>query len=231
MTIATNNASLKEALNRAKPGDLADMLVKVQFGNVLRQSIPTTLRHKSMVAQPANSYVKSTLQALTLPDGAKALTVLRACARAGTGTPAELTVDAYGTTPSAGHIAVAPNGDIVTLTADAWTDLDVTYQGDKYDVVELTLPVVSNALTIPAIYTVLGVVGLLESEAIAGTSAGKKEVLIPAATSAAGTSCLSLAKNLVRFNGTDAITSARVKLAVASAADVDALLEASTNFI
>lgn len=229
MTININATSLKNQMNLASPGVLADMLRAIAIGSVVR-ALPTTLRNKSPNAAPADPYVHSTLQALALPDDAKANNIFRAFARSAAGggaTPLELAVQSYGTTPSTGQVAVAPNGDIVFLASDAWTSVDVVYLPEKCDVVELTLAVATNACTLP---TALGpYVILMEAEGLVGTTTGKKEVLVPSAsTASAGTARMDLAHAVVKFNGTDAITSARVKLGVVSAIDVDELLTASS---
>jgi hypothetical protein len=140
MTISVNDNSLKNELNRAQPGSLPSMFAAMKLGDVVR-ALPTTLR--KAVPTVSAPYQLTTLDTIVLPDDAKANTILRAYARAGSGTKGELTVVAYGATPTAGQIAVAPNGDIVTVhSGDVWTSLDVVYLPEKYDVVELTLPVV-----------------------------------------------------------------------------------------
>ena len=227
MTININASGLRTVMDQAPPNQLPDALRVLGFGAILR-AMKTFLRTKNPNAAPANPYVHSTLQALTLPDDAKANTILRAYARAGTGTKGELTVSAYGTTPTGAHVAVAPNGDIVFLATDAYTNVDVVYEPEKYDVVEMVLPVVTGTLTIPTKYAGQGVVLLMEAESLAGTNTGKFEVLVPAASTAVTkTACLNVAKTAVMFDNTDnAVTSARVKLAISSAIDVDALLTA-----
>jgi hypothetical protein len=99
-------------------------------------------------------------------------------AAGGGGTPGELVVDGYGTTPGAGHIAVAPNGDIVCLAADKYTSVDVVYQPEKYDLIEVVgAPVAANILTLPA--AAAGAIVLLEATATAGGALGAKIPLIP----------------------------------------------------
>lgn len=225
MTITVLEQSLKNRLDAANPNVLADELRALKFGDMLR-ALPTSLRKK---APAADAYQLATLQSLALPDDGKANSIFRAYARAGTATAGELTVKTYGTTPGSGEIAVAPNGSIVVLAADAWTSLDVVYLPEKYDVIELTLSVVaaSGVCALPTLANNPGAVMLLEAEALVGTLTGKKIVLVPAAAAVATTkAALNLAKNSVWFAIADAVTSARVKLAVSSAVDVDALLTA-----
>jgi hypothetical protein len=231
MTINVNDNSFKNRLNAADANTLADMLRGMEFGNFVR-SMPTTARNVNMTTQAANPYVLATLQAITLPDDGKASNIFRAYARTATAGAGELTVAAFGTTPTTGQIAVAPNGDIVTLAADAITNLDLVYLPERYDVVEYTGPVSSNSLAIPSAITASGVVLLLEAEALTGTSAGKKIVLTPSASAAAaGQARLVVAKTSVTFNATDAITSARVKLAIGSLPDMNSLLTAVGNYV
>lgn len=225
MTINVNPFSLKSELDKASPQFLADACRILKIGSVVRAA-RTTLRNKV----PAASTVQlATLQSLVMADDAKASTIARAYARTGTGTAGELTTVAYGVTPAAGQIAVAPNGDIVTLAADAWTNLDVVYHPEKYDIAELILPVTANVLTLPAAVTTPGVVMLLETEALVGTVLGLKIVLIPGAGApATGQARLNIAKTTVTFAGADAVTNARVKIAISSATDVDVLLTAAS---
>jgi hypothetical protein len=227
MTINEKATSLKNQINLGDPNLLGDQVRALAVGDMLR-ALPTTLRRKVPAADAGSL---ATLLAVVLPDDAKAHSIFRAYARAATAGQGELTVVAPGTTPATGQIAVAPNGDIVTLAADAITDLDVVYLPEKCDPVELTLPVASNVLTIPSTYTSKGVVLLLEAVALAGTATGKKIILVPGAGApAAGQARLNLAKSTVTFAGADAVTSATVKFAVVSAIDVDALLTAAATF-
>lgn len=232
MTVNINQGGLKTSINRANPNTLADAARLVALGDVLRAS-PTFLRKK---APAASSNVLATLLALSLNDDAKASTILRAYARTATAGTGELTVVAFGTTPTTGQIAVAPNGDIVTLAADAITSLDVLYQPEKGDVYEQEVDVATNVLTIPTQFTsnVPGVAGgvilLHEAVATVGTATGNKIILVPGAGApAAGQARLNLAKTTVTFAGADAVTRARIKFSVVSATDVDALLNANTN--
>jgi hypothetical protein len=226
MTINVQAQSLKNNLDAAPPNALPDMFRTVKIGDILRAG-PTFLRKKL----PATSNVQlATLHSIVLADDGKAHNIMRAYARTATAGAGELTVVAYGATPASGQIAVAPNGDIVTLAADVILDLDVVYQPDKYDLVEATVAVATNVLTIPTAYTTRGAVLLLEAEATIGTSLGRKIVLVPGAGAPAAGQCrLNVAKTTVTFAGADAVTQARVKLAIVAATDVDALLTAVSN--
>lgn len=222
MTISVLAESLKNKIDAANPNVLADAMRIVKLGSILA-SLPTSLFKK---VPAASSYNLATLLALGLPDDMKAGTIFSAYSRAGTVT-GPLTVVGAGVTPATGEVAVAPNGEIVTLAADAITSLDVVYLPSKADIVEAELAVATNVLTIPAAYTAGGVVTLLEAEVTVGTSTGKKIVLVPAASApAAGQAKLNVAKTTVTFAGADGATKARVKLAIAPAVDVAALLTA-----
>jgi hypothetical protein len=224
--------SLRQALNRAQPGSIGSMLRTLAFGDVMRMSLPVALRAQHPLGVgAANPYVVQTgANSLALPEDAKALNIVRAWARAGTGTPAALTIDAdAATAPAAGHCKVSPNGDLLFNSTDAWTSVDVTYQPEKADVIELTLPVVTGTLTIP---TQLGpAVRLIEAESLVGTHTGKFAITAPAAGPNATTLTARLDNALLTVlfdNADDAVTSARVKLLMAAAVDVNALLEAAS---
>lgn len=221
--------TIKESINRADPNTLADALRKLGFGSLLR-ALPTYLRQQTV---EASTYASATaLVPVDQATDAPAVSILSAYARAGSGTPGALVNDGMtSTAPAAGHIAVSPNGQIVTAAADAWTDLDVVYVADKGDVVEYTGDVVpgTGVMALPASLTGRGVITLLESEALTGTVTGQKIVLEPAAAAVATTkSALKTDKASVWFAIADAVTTARVKLLVVSSIDVNAVLE-STN--
>lgn len=216
--------SLKNKADAANPNVLADICRIVKFGSVLR-AVTTFLRKRNADAAGVSPYDLATLDVLQLPDDAKGCTILRASAKAGTGALGELTVVAFGTTPAAGQIAVTPAGNIALLALDAYTDLDVVYQPDKYDVFEVELTVTANVLMLPALMTTPGAILMMEAEATAATSTGKKIILAPGAGApAAGQARLNLAKTTVTFAVADAVTKARVKIAMSAATDVDALL-------
>lgn len=230
--MSTSQPTTREAINVASAGSLAGYTQQVQFGNVLR-SLPVQLFQQSPAT---NSYNLTTVQVITLPDNAKCGKVIRAWARAGTGNTAtgELTVAAIAATPQTGEVATTPNGDIGFLGTDALTGIDVLYQPLKGDVVEFSLPVATGILTIPTAYTTAprGVFQLIEAEALTGTNTGKKIILAASASLPATTkACLSQDRTQVLFNNaTDAVTSARVKLLVNPAVDMNAILEASASF-
>lgn len=235
MTITTLATSLKNQGDQMSPAVVADFLRLVKFGTVLRQN-KVALRGLNMASQPSNPYNLATLQVVTLPDDCKALTIYRAYGRtaSGTGTPGELSVQAAYTTPSANQIAVTPSGDIGLLAAAGWTNLDIVFEPDVGDTIELTLPVVTNALTLPNPLNGLAngvAITLIEAEALAGTVVGKKIVLAPGSAPATLQAALNAAKATVAFQATDAVTSARVKLLVQSAVDTNVLLEAASPLL
>lgn len=216
---ASSNDTVRTGLNRANPNSIADHLRKVAVGDLLGSSLPQHVRKVNMDAAGANAGNLATLDALVLPDFAKAGTILRAFARAGTAGTGEMTVAAKDATPATGEIAVAPNGNIVTLAADAITEVDITYVPEgNAEAVEIYLPVASDAATIPAQYTSKGVVVLLEAELVAGTATGNKIVLTQGGTPAAGQAAMDVAGAQVDFAAADAGTRCRLKLLVAKAA-------------
>jgi hypothetical protein len=218
---------LDEHLSKADPNVLADILRKINLAQVLRGQVPQFLRRKV----PAAGVQLATLETLVLADDAKASSIVRATVRAG-GVTGELTPQTYGTTPATTQIAVAPNGDIAVLAADAITDIDVHYLPERGDVYETTMPVVSDVLTPSTTFTASprGIVLLLEAEAVDATSTGDKVVLVPGAGApAAGQARLNVAKTTVTFAAADAVTRARVKFLLVALQDLDALLEAEAT--
>lgn len=217
----------KAVLNRCDANSMWDRFRALKLGDILR-TLPTWLMGKAAVAH--EGYNVATLQKIATAEDARGAVILRATVRAGAVT-GELTPQAFGTTPATTQIAVAPNGEIVVLAADAITDVDVLYVPQKYETVEVKLPVAGDALAIPATYTGKKVMFLMEAEITAGTAAGKKIVLVPGgAGPAAGNARLDVARTTVQFAAADAATEARVKLAIASDVDVDAKLTGEADF-
>jgi hypothetical protein len=221
--------TMKDAFNRCDPNVLPDMLRKVAVGDVLRAQLPQVLRMKTPAADVSQI---ATLSSFALPTYARATAVTRAYARATTagGTLGELAVQAVNATPGDGQIAVAPNGQIVVLTASAYTSVDVEYVPARGDVVTLTSqPVVANVFAIPAALTAKGIVYLLSCAAVTGTVTGNNIVIAPGGVSVVATQAnLNPAKTSVQFVVADAVTSCTVSLLVVSTAtDLDTLLEST----
>jgi hypothetical protein len=76
-------------------------------------------------------------------------------------------------------------------------------------------------------------VNLLEAESLAGTLKAKMIILVPVASSAPATTkaVYKTDGSAVLFATADAVTSCRLKLAIACATNVDALLTNAQNFI
>ena len=121
-------ADLKSSLNRADLNALADEFRSLALGNMVA-AFPTTLRSCSAASDVGTADYVFAKQSADIPAAA----VLWAYAKAGSGTPGQLAVVAYGTSPSAGEIGIASNGKIVTAAADAWTNVDVCYVPEKGD--------------------------------------------------------------------------------------------------
>jgi hypothetical protein len=231
MTITTIPSAGVGALNGANANQVADALRLMGFGSFVR-AMPIPLRNLDPNTAPANPYALSaSYQSIKLPDDAKAASILRAYARTGTGTAGELTPEATAGSPytapgSGGEIGVSPSGDLLFHAADAYTNVDVVYQPEKYDVKELILTVSSSVLTIPSALVTQGVVFLMEAQALAGTTVGTEFIQVPSNSApSTGQACLNLAKSEVLFATADAVTQARVKLGVANALDLNAFLE------
>jgi hypothetical protein len=227
MTIAQTSAneSIREALNRADPNVLADLLRGNAFGDVLR-GLPITLRAvKPVAGKPQQG---ATLSTVELPQDAKAAILHRVTVRTATAAAGEFTIVAYGTTPTSTQVAVAPNGDIVFLTTDAVTSVDIIYTPQKGDVLgnqansklgitSLTLAAPLGVAVIPAPYSGFAI-ALLQANATVATITGQKQILVPAAANTATlTAALSKDGTKVYFNtATDLVTACQVDLLVAS---------------
>jgi len=225
---APKNGTQRAQLDSCNPNTLPDQLKMIALGSLLQGQIPQVRRKVNPDDLGTSMYNLSTLDVLELPDGGAASVVLRATVRAG-GVTGELTPVAYGATPTTGQIAVAPNGDIVTLGTDAITDMDVVYVPERGDVVESVMPVVSNAIVIPTALTNRGVITLLEAESVEGTLVSKLRVLVPGGSATTGLAALTVAKTSIAFAAADAVTRARVKLLVTAAEDLCTVLEAPAS--
>lgn len=219
----------KNALAGATNNTLPEHFKAFGFADVMRGQIPQVMRKKD----PAVSVYRpiATVETITLADNARATGITRAYVRAG-GVTGELTVVAPGVTPATGEISVQPDGNIMVLAADAITNVDVTYIPERGDVDELPdeWPVVTNVLTLPARMTAKGVILALEVEATAGGSTGAKGILAPGAGAPAAGFCkLNAAKTTITFAGADAVTTARVKVLLCAAVDLDTALEADAT--
>lgn len=241
--MTTTVESLRETLNRAPVGSLADVLRSIGFGDVLR-ALPVHLQGVTPVSSVAQQL--STLQTLVLPEDAKAATILRATVHSNTGSVAngEYSIQAYGATPTTTQVAVAPNGDIVFLASDGVTSVDVIYmpmKGDvlgqptnsKYGVSSLTLSVNSSGFA--ALPTSISGKSklLLQANVLVGSVTGQKIILVPA-TSAVATTKAALSQDGTGIwlnHATDAPTSVTVDLLVytgygtPAGNDLNALLE------
>lgn len=222
--MSTNEGySVREFLNeRVSPGNLPDLMKKLRLGDLFAGSVKFDLRKTAPAADAAQL---ATLHQVGLPDWLRASAIHRSYARAGTATAGELSVKGYGVTPQTGEVAVAPNGDIALLAADAWTSLDVEFMAVFGSVVELTgLPVSSNAVALPTPYTDRGVIYLIDANATEGTVTGRKIITVPAASGTATKACLNLAKTSVLFHADDAVTKCNLKLFVAPELDTRTIL-------
>lgn len=217
----------KDSFNRADLNVLADMFRAFKLGDMIR-ALPTYLRKATTAL--SSSVVATARVVSSQSQEAPAAQILSAYARAGAGAPGALAIVAT-VPPAAGQVSIAPNGSLLTATADAWTDLDIAYTPEKGEVLSFSLPVVANTLTLPSSVTDRGAVLLLSANATAGTVTGQKIIVAPGTAPAATQSALNAAKTTVAFNAADAVTQATVTLLVASAADVSALLSQDSTFV
>ena len=219
-------------MNRANPTTVANYLRKVRVGDLLAGNVVQHRRRINMDALGVSAYNLATLDTLVLDPSSRATSIYRATSRAG-GVTGELAVVAYGATPTTGQIAVAPNGNIVTLATDAITDVDITYAPERGDVIESVFPVTAVVLTLPTSgHYARGVVLLLEAEALEGAVVGKKIVLVPGTAPATLQARLNVAKTQVLFNAaTDAVTRARIKCLIGTEFDLAAILTDTDSMI
>ena len=122
----------------------------------------------------------------------------------------------------------------MVLAADVVTNMDVHYLPQRGDVLEATFPVVpgTGVMVIPASLTTLGVINILDANAVEATSTGRKIVLTPAtAAPAAGNVQLDVPKANVRFAVADAVVRATVKFSLVppTAERLDAALELASD--
>jgi hypothetical protein len=221
--------TFKDQLNLANTNELNRLLADMKFGDFVR-SMPVTLSKQAPVAGSTSNGNLTTIDVIHLPNDCKAACVLRACVRAGS-TTGELTSIAHDTTPSTTDVAVTPNGDIAfNHGTDAVTDVDVVFVPQVGDIVQLTLPVVTGVMTLPAAMVAQGVLLLLDATVLAGTTLGPKIILAPVASTglpATTKAQLTSNKSTVSFNNsTDAVTMATVTLLLAPAVSTFAKLGA-----
>lgn len=263
MTITLNpNSPVKRINAGGQPNTLDALLAILDFGSVLRKQRVHLGRQNpnAFAAGVASAYDLATLQVLFLPDDAKALAITRVEARANGNSVSNgvLTANALYATPTSTHPAVTPAGNIAFLATDLYSDVDIDYEVMPGDVYEMILPVVpgTGVMAIPGTYSgtagmgttaaaganlpsyvqnPIGMVQLLEAEALAGTTIGKKIVIAPGSVpGSTGQANLDITKSKVQFTVADAITQARVKflattqLATATA-DLHALLEQASQ--
>lgn len=223
-----DSSSVQVALNRANPNTLADHARLLKLGDVLSAHVPQQLRK---VNPAANANQLATVESCGLPLHRRAESIVRATARAATtGALGALAVQAPNTTPADGQIAIAPNGDIVTLASVIYTDLDVTYIPVDGEVVVLPeLPAPLGILTIPTKYSDRGVIYLLAATAVTATNAGAKIILAPATGVVATTkAALAVDGTKVYFNyATDVVTSAIVTLLVVPTSQLHTTLDST----
>lgn len=220
--------SLKDALNRASLSHLPDMLQVVKLGDFMRSA--TCRLYKKAASAPVPLDQIAAVHTIKLPMDCKAARILRAYARAGSGTPGELTQATAPMTSatSAGQINISAAGDLTFAAADAWTSVDVEYVPEELEVFSMTLPVASNDIALPAFITNRGAVMLMRATLDTGTVTGEGKIIAPGARSSTTLQVnLDAAKAVVQFVAADAVTKATFWVGVAPAQNRNDLLAAS----
>lgn len=219
--VGANN--LKMELDCGVPGRVADALRMAKLGTRLRSFSTSLYRQAPALGNP---YDGTAVPVITLPDDAKAQTIGRVYARAGTAGTGEMTVVAPGATLASGQVQVTPSGNIAFLAADAITDVDVDYKPLRADVVTFVGSPASGVIALPTQITSLGAIVIIEAEATAGGAGGKLRVLAPGSgTPATGQCRLSVNKATVLVYAADGATSVRLKLGIVPKIDENAMLE------
>jgi hypothetical protein len=234
----------KQSLQAASPQSAWDLLRALGLGDLVRQSVNQQLRQAVPVADPSQL---ATVQSVgvdlgTAPSAiantvgsspAAAASIMRAVSRAGANA-GELAVVAYGTTPATGQVAVAPNGNIVVLAADAHTSVDVDYapmKGDYLLIPSLNVSAATGIGQLPASVTNQGALLLLSATALSSTSGsnlGAFKVLKAGTAATTLSASLNITKANVVFLTADTVLTAKVELLLASSKNVDALLRGAS---
>ena len=82
MTVSKDGTQ-RAQIDLVNPNTLADNLRRIALGSLLQGQIPQVRRKTNPDAAGSGSYNLATVDALPLPDGGKASTILRATVRAG----------------------------------------------------------------------------------------------------------------------------------------------------
>lgn len=234
--------TFRQNLNQGSPQSFDDARLQMAFGDVLRKHLKFDLRRKTAALDAS---CLATTPRIPLDPEAPASTILRAYARVGgSGTPGELTPAALYVTPTTGQIGISPNGSIVVLGTDLYSDIDVEYLPADGDLIVRTgLVVASNAVAVPADLLARGIVYLIDVNATVGTTTGRKIIQSPSGSAAStASSRLDVAKANVKFGSADAVTLADITFYVGKIGpaasrngsgnvDLDALLQADSNLI
>ena len=185
--------TLRAGLNESNPNHIDIFTQEARFGDFLAR-MPRFRR----VAVVNNKIV--------LPDDAKAEQVLNCYVTAGTVSGRFSPV--YDSTPATTQVSTDAVGDIVFLSTDAVTEAEITYLPFEGELVEETVPVVSNLASASASRRILCAV---RAEALAGTVVGVKALQDRAATPSTGQAAQNKLGTGVLFATADAVTLAKIK--------------------
>lgn len=225
--------TLREATNRANPNGLPDIFRALGIGDILTQRLPRVMRAQVPTASDVTSAAALVEDRIRLPSDCKASRIRRAWARAGGGTLGEMTIHALGADPGANEIAVAPNGDIVSRHADAYTSVDVDYEPVIGKVITVSnVPVVAGTgvCTLPAWVVALHPHLLIQATSTAGTLVAAMTTTFRAAAAPATTfACLNLIGTIVYFAVADAVTMCNLTIVVDGDVPDPQLLLTATN--
>lgn len=212
------SSNLREALNEGNLNRIDAMSQRVALGDCL-QCVPRIVMNGTVAANR-----------MVLPDEAKAIAVLKA--HNITGSTGMTIEPLMGTTPAAGEIAVAPNGDLEFAAADGVAAADVCYVTPDADVVEwAVVPVVASVATLPQsrrawILIEVEILTGIDLQVINGASINAR-----AAAPADNTANLGNAGTTVVFNAGDVVAgTCRIKALCARASNLTTKLALASGY-
>ena len=217
--------TLRESLNNGNPNSLGPAMEQLGAGEAFSLA-PHAIR---------GAVGTVTAHVLTLPEGRKAVKVLRCYALGGTSGFCTPIADGSNAVPATTQVKVRATGDLEFAAADAITAAYVTYLSTDGEVIEETVDVASDLATL---LSGRRCAVLIEAEALAGTATGDFTPIFAPSTPATLQAAINGDDDQkIEFAAADAVTSARIKyLAMAGEgtgvrASVTGQLETSVDYV